>query len=315
MLFAKRRLHKEGCAALPPSAEELCLFALEFRNSRTFRNYKCQLAKACRLLGRDTAVFGDTVVCQARKAIAKRHPVRRPAKPFALLSHLPAMLDFVREDRSLHALFALAWGFALRVPSEALLIERGDPRAETSFQFSDADLRNPIARVVLFVAADTATLHFSRRKNRDGPTVAWRTCWCASSPATCVVHAARPFVERVRVGEPAFPHLRRISSRGVVSPAASIARAIRAAAIHAGAPGGSSFTSKAFRRGHAETKRRCKGRLCEILRGGDWSSRAFREYLDMNRNEGEATTEAVSAAASGSAPGRSAPGGAARPTR
>ena len=217
MLFAKRRLHKDGCAALPPSSEELCLFALEFRNSRTFGNYKCQLAKACRLLGRDTAVFRDPVACRARKTIVKRHPIRRATKPFAMLSDLPAMLDFVREDRSLHALFVLAWGFALRVPSEALLIERGDPRVGARFQFSDSDLRNPVARVVLFLTTDTATLHFSRRKNRDGPTVAWRTCWCASSPATCAVHAARPFVEEIRVGEPAFLHLRRISSQSRVT--------------------------------------------------------------------------------------------------
>jgi len=201
----------------------------------------------------------------------------------------------------------------LRVPSEALLVERGDPLALKDFAFSDQDLRKPRARVVLFFSGDSATLHFSRRKNRDGPTVAVRTCWCAHSQATCIVQAARKLFECISIGSPAFPHLRRVDSNGVVSIAAPVRRAIKAAALHAGAPIAASFTSKAFRRGHAETKRRCNGRLCEILRGADWSSRAFKEYLDMHQHEGDATAEAVAAASCPSASAVSRPGSASVP--
>ena len=313
MAFAQRRLNKDGCSALPPSADEMCLFALEFRNPRTFGNYVAQLKKACQMLGRDASAFSHPSVRGARKAIGKRHPVRRPLKPFVMLSHLPTMLDFVSTDSAMRALFLVSWGFALRVPSEALMIERGDPSAFKDFAFSDQDLRRPIARVVIFFSDDSATLHFSRRKHRDGPTVAVRNCWCAHSQATCIVHAARSFFEGICVGSPAFPHMRRIDGSGVVSIAVPVQRAIKAAARHAGAPSAASFTSKAFRRGHAETKRRCNGRLCEILRGADWSSRAFKEYLDMHQHEGDATAEAVAAASCPSASAASRPGSASVP--
>ena len=57
MAFAQRRLNKDGCSALPPSADEVRLFALEFRNPRTFGNYVAHLKKACQLLGRDASAF------------------------------------------------------------------------------------------------------------------------------------------------------------------------------------------------------------------------------------------------------------------
>ncbi|CAK0822113.1 unnamed protein product [Prorocentrum cordatum] len=269
MAFARRRLNGDGCSALPPSADEVCLFALEFRSPRTFGNYVAQLKKACQLLGRDASVFTHPLVRGARKAIGKRHSVRRPPKHFVLLSHLPRMLDFVSTDSALRALFLVSWGFALRAPSAALLIGRGDPLAFKDFAFSDLDLRRPRARVLIFFSGDSATLHFSRRKHRDGPTVAVRKCWCAHSQATCIVHAAQAFFESICVGSPAFPHLRRVDSNAAVSIVAPVQRAMKAAALHAGAPSAASFTSKAFRRGRAETKRRCNGCLCEILRGAD----------------------------------------------
>ena len=204
MAFAQRRLNKDGCSALPPSPDEVCLFALEFRNPRTFGNYVAQLKKACQLLGRDASAFSHPSVRGARKAIGRRHPMRRPLKPFVLLSHLSSTLDFVSADSTMCALFLVSWGFALRVPSEALLVERGDPLAFKDFAFSDQDLRRPRARVVLFFSGAAATMHFSRRKNRDGPTVAARSCWCAHSPATCTVHAARAFSRASGSGRPRF---------------------------------------------------------------------------------------------------------------
>eukprot|EP00959_Pyramimonas_sp_CCMP1952_P397653 8332483-Pyramimonas_sp.AAC.1 len=90
--------------------------------------------------------------------------------------------------------------------------------------------------------------------------------------------------------------MRRVDGSGVVSIAVPVQRAIEAAARHAGAPSAAPFSSKAFRRGRAETRRRCNGRLCEILRGADWSSRAFKEYLDVHQHEGDATAEAAAAA-------------------
>eukprot|EP00959_Pyramimonas_sp_CCMP1952_P338727 7093574-Pyramimonas_sp.AAC.1 len=61
------------------------------------------------------------------------------------------MLDIASTDSALRALFSASWGLALRVPFEALLVERGDPVAFEDFAISDQDQRRPRARVALLL--------------------------------------------------------------------------------------------------------------------------------------------------------------------
>ena len=48
------------------------------------------------------------------------------------------------------------------------------------------------------------------------------------------------------------------------------------------------YTSKCFRRGHAQEIQRRGGTVYEILSSGTWSSRTYRDYLDMNAVHNEA---------------------------
>ena len=72
---------------------------------------------------------------------------------------------------------------------------------------------------------------------------------------------------------------------------------LRAVARAAGLPDAAKFCTKSFRRGRAETLRRGTGRLCDILRAGDWNSSAFQLYLEQSSLEGDAMAEAILAEA------------------
>ena len=67
-----------------------------------------------------------------------------------------------------------------------------------------------------------------------------------------------------------------------------IRRRLEALRIHAA----HSYSTHAFRRGHARDLASSGARLCEILAAGQWKSPAFMQYLDMNELEAEAVLEA-----------------------
>ena len=48
------------------------------------------------------------------------------------------------------------------------------------------------------------------------------------------------------------------------------------------------FTSKCFRRGHAQEIQKRGGTVYDILKSGTWTSRTYRDYLDMNAVHNEA---------------------------
>ena len=291
--FADKVLGRRGNNALPPSPSELALWATHFRNPKTFGNYKSQVHKACRLLRLDCSAFDSAEASGARAAVRKRlrdEPAPKPAIGHQLLVDMLARVP----DEATRGLFVAAFAFALRVPSEGLVIEKGDPRMAASFSFSDEDCRARKARVVIFFADGRVTLHLSRRKHVDHPSRILRSCWCAACKTTCPVHALGAIFDRAPVGTAPFAHL----------PSGRILGLVRRLAHVAGERDSAHFCTKSFRRGHAETLRRSGGRLAEILRAGCWRSGAFLDYMDREELEGDAMLEALQA---GHAPAR-APG-------
>ena len=131
--FAKSQLGR-GDSPLPPTADELCLWALCFSNPGTFANYKAQVDKACMLLGLDRSAFRSPAVARAKTAIKHRAPQPGPRPPPVTRKALVAMLPHVPPPR-VRALFVIAFALALRLPSEALLIRIGDPALAADFRF------------------------------------------------------------------------------------------------------------------------------------------------------------------------------------
>ena len=288
--FASKVLGKRDNDALPPSPSELALWATHFRNHKTFGNYKAQVLKACRLLRLDCSAFDSAEASGARAAVRKRlreEPAPKPAIGHKLLVDMLARVP----DEATRGLFVAAFAFALRVPSEGLEVEKGDPRVAASFSFSDEDCRARKARAVLFLDGGRATLHLSRRKHVDHPSRIVRSCWCAACRTTCPVHALGAIFDPAPVGTAPFVHLSSGCILGLV----------RRLAHEAGERDSAHFCTRSFRRGHAETLRRSGGRLAEILRAGCWRSGAFLDYLDREELEGDAMLEALQA---GHAPAR-----------
>ena len=288
--FADKVLGKRDNNVLPPSPSELALWATHFRNHKTFGNYKAQVLKACRLLRLDCNAFDSAEASGARAAVRKRQRDEPAPKPAIGHRLLVDMLSRVL-DEATQGLFVAAFAFALRVPSEGLGVEKGDPRMAASFSFSDEDCRARKARAVVFFAGGRATLHLSRRKHVDHPSRIVRSCWCAACKTTCPVHALGAIFDRAPVGTAPFAHLSSGSMLGLV----------RRLAQEAGECDSAHFCTRSFRRGHAETLRRSGGRLAEILRAGCWRSGAFLDYLDREELEGDAMLEALQA---GQAPAR-----------
>ena len=54
--------------------------------------------------------------------------------------------------------------------------------------------------------------------------------------------------------------------------------------------GGQVIGTHSLRRGAAQSMADMGGRLCEILDAGDWSSKAFMDYMDKSKIEREALT-------------------------
>ena len=275
LLFAAQRLGRAG-DELPPTPDELCLWALDFRSAGTFANYRAQVEKSCRLLGLDCSAFGSAEVVRAKKALLKRCARPKVEPPPILHPLLVKMLGAVAQPDTA-ALYILSFAFALRVPSEALPMVVGDPAAAGSFTFTAKERRDPRTRAVLFCSGDAVVVHLSRRKHAPFPCRLVRKCWCEACARTCPVHAAESFLESAPVGVALWARQRHVSKRGFVSATAALRSTIRSHASAAGAEAPELFNTRSFRRGHADSVARFGGKLSTILRAGNWSSRAFKE--------------------------------------
>ena len=79
-------------------------------------------------------------------------------------------------------LYLFSYVFLLRLPSEALPVTWGGCTEMTLFP----SVKSTNGAVI--VANERLGLKLGRRKNKDTPTIMWRSCWCKTSETTCPIH-------------------------------------------------------------------------------------------------------------------------------
>ena len=263
--FAIRVLNQRG-DLLPPSLEGLLAWSRLFRNKRTFSNYLSYVKLGCEIRNVPVDVFAHSSLKRAKMAILKRRLVA-PRVPTWIGHQLLLQMVHLGIGRSelqdLLMVFVAAYAFLLRVPSECL------PMA--------AHCAPAGAEVPVFsLRGDEAVLYFPFRKNRLFPTEVVRSCWCCKSRLTCPVHALGKFMNRLPAGSQPFKHFH---------PGQTLL-ALRELLVELDIANAMVYRLHDFRRGHAEDLRRLPGStLAEILEAGDWSSSAFKDYLDKRSLE------------------------------
>ena len=168
-------------------------------------------------------------------------------------------------------IYLLAWSVLLRVQSEALPCQRG---SEADFVQLPAGRHSGLWVSGLGVAAGAIHLRLMTRKHRRQGSLLSRQCSCVSwSPAYCIVHRAARWLEDYAVAAG--------GALWDLTPSAFV-RTLRAQLAIVGHPLAKQASPKAFRAGRAtEMAARCSP-LGEILLAGEWRSRAFLSYVDID---------------------------------
>ena len=128
---------------------------------------------------------------------------------------------------------------------------------------------------------DSVCLQLFRRKHKPHGSKMRRSCWCAECMDTCPVHALADMFSVTEAAATPF------SAR-----AGSINVALRRRLAIVNIPHAASYDTRCFRRGHAEDIAHSDSGLREILAAGEWSSKRFREYLDVEKLEDAAVVVA-----------------------
>ena len=202
--FAQKALGRHG-RELPPTADELLSWSSLFRHEGTFSNYLGHVKLACQIAKAPTGAFSDSALRRAKAAISKRSGFKKRPKMFLRQEVLRRiMLLAVAEPAMRHIamLFACAYIFLLRVPSEAL------PIAAHS---GGGDAQAP----VLTVGDGFVHLHLHRRKNKQQGSSLRRNCWCRDCKLTCPVHVLGRWFKLQQPGSRPFKH---------ISPAGALSR-------------------------------------------------------------------------------------------
>ena len=265
--FAIRVLHKRG-DLLPPTLEGLLAWSRLFRNKGTFCNYVSYVKLGCEIRGLPIGVFAHPSLARAKEAIKKRRLVM-PRQPTwighdVLEQLIPKVIEHP-ELKELMMVFLAAYAFMLRVPSEGLTM--------AAHSMPDG---LEVSCPVFFLRGGEAVLWLPFRKNRLFPSEIVRACWCNKNRLTCPVHVFGAFMCALPAGSRPFAHIHpgqaHLALRELLCELD-----VEFAMLH---------RLHDFRRGHAEDLRRLPGsNLGDILEAGDWSSRAFTDYLDKRSLE------------------------------
>ena len=295
--LARDVLQRKG-GVLPSSVDGLLLWSTTFRCRATFCNYLSHLKKACHVARVSDAALAHASLSGAKLAIEKRSGwSARPrlAIRMILLELLLERPGALPEDGGLGFLFVTAYAFLLRLPSEALVIQR-------AASLNDASQ----LRAGLFIDEEAAVLSLARRKNRERRTTIVRKCWCKRSRATCPVHALGAWLNSRPDGDAPWAGW----------CATSVRSALRAALRHVAVGDADAYGTHSFRRGHAQDIVEFGGRVTDILKAGDWQMPAWMRYLDIEKMERQAVAEAhFGASSSDDERGEAVPPGAQRQVR
>ena len=263
--FAIRVLNLRG-NLLPPTLEGLLAWSRLFRNKGTFCNYVSYVKLGCEVLGLSVDVFAHPSLARAKEAIKKRRLVMPRQQTWIGHDVLVRLLILAADRPELNELamiFLASYAFLLRVPSECL------PMAA-----HEAPCNSEVP--VFCIRGGEAVLRLPFRKNRLFPTETVRSCWCKSCKSTCPVHVFGAFMRGLPAGARPF---------ALFNPGQTLL-ALRELLCELGIEHAMLHRLHDFRRGHAEDLRRLPGTtLGDILDAGDWSSGAFKDYLDRRNLE------------------------------
>jgi hypothetical protein len=161
---------------------------------------------------------------------------------------------FDEQEVALATLYILSYWYLLRVPSEGLPACLGSVGVESRQR----------AGKQLVLEGDKATWYFDRRKNREFPTRAGRPHTCRTGAKLCPVCTLESFigVQGLAAGDALFPGI----------SAKQFNCQLRKHMAASGAPSAETFTSKGFRRGHAQDISRRYGISPELKASGGWTS-------------------------------------------
>ena len=258
--FAIRVLNLRG-NLLPPSLEGLLAWSRLFRSKGTFCNYVSYVKLGCEILNLSVAVFAHPSLKRAKVAILKRRLLAPRLQTWIGHQLLVRMVQLGTARPELHDLlmvFIAAYAFLLRVPSECL------PMAAHN---TPEGMEVP----VFVLRKGEVVLRLPFRKNRLFPTEIIRSCWCNSCKLTCAVHVFGAFMRDLPAGARPF---------ALFNPGQTTL-ALRELLCELDIEHAMLYRLHDFRRGHAEDLRRSPGTtLGDILDAGDWSSGAFKDYLD-----------------------------------
>ena len=228
--------------AFPPSLEGILVWSHTFRCVGTFANYYGYLRSACLVLEIEPLPASHPAIHRAKTAIVKRMLWTSKPKMFlqrSLMRNMVLAVDRNLETQQFAMLWLVAYWFLLRVPSEALPMQKGS--------VDDPDSMN--GQSVLFIETDKMVcLRLKSRKNSLSGTTLRRACSCEACKRTCPVHVLwYEFFDHMDAGEkPWF---------GVSANAAIMH--LRNTLDELKVPESNCYGTHDFRRGHAKVCMHC----------------------------------------------------------
>ena len=142
-------------------------------------------------------MFEDPAIKRAARSIKAANNFRPREKLWITLPMLEKIVEWARSHAGYNryvVLFALAYIFLLRLPSEALPMVLGPS--------SDNDKQS-----VLHVLPEELILYLKRRKNQPFGGKLVRRCWCRTSRSTCPVHVFGRSMRNMSPGTEFFPNI------------------------------------------------------------------------------------------------------------
>ena len=253
--FSKRVLGLEAHECLPPTIDGLVGWATAFKSRGTFDNYCGAVKSACLMWKLDTSAFKEEILWRAKVAIAKRS-TKDPGSPGITLRVLAQLVNVTLDERdtAMAMLYVMSYWMLLRVPSEGLPVSLGAV---------GVDGRQRVGKQ-LVLTDGIITWYYDRRKNREHPTKSSRPHMCGKGGDLCPVCTVDSYInlEEPEIGQSLFS--------GV--SAKFFNEELRRRLSVAGVENADKYTSKGFRRGHAQDLGRKYGVSPELGAAGNWSS-------------------------------------------
>ena len=244
-----------------------------FNEGQTYQSYLNCLRKACFVLRYPIDWYSPAVVYAARclRAAGKRK-IRFPN--FIRSELVLRIIKHEGDDSEFARLAYLAFLFAFRVPSEALILQRASKNDEIELFTPQREkglisLRRTPQGLMLIVK-------LSYRKNMPGGCIMRRPCFCKlgskNAARLCPVHWFWPWVTKRKSGQQLFPSLN----------GRNINRILRAILKKIHVPASERYTSHGFRRGAAQELKESGSQWPIVASLGQWNSLCFNGYVDVS---------------------------------